>query len=313
MEQPMKPTHRQRAWRFTTAALAAVLVSGCDIRIGGEAAGLTEVVKKEFKVSGTADLALETFDGAVEIRAWDRPDVFVDIEKRAADRVALDAIQVVAEQVGNRITVKAVAPPKSEVLTIGFAVSPSARIVASVPRHVNLAVSSGDGSIAIERVDGRVDLRTSDGSIKGAEISGQLTARTGDGSIRLESIQGRAEIDTDDGGVWLGGTLDLLRLRTGDGSVRVRIEEPRPMAGDWEIRTSDGSLTLELPEGFNAELDAKTGDGRVIVDWAGLEKADRTDHRSLQLKLGSGGPLLHLRAGEGTIRVSSLQRGGADW
>ncbi|MFB3853986.1 MAG: DUF4097 domain-containing protein [Vicinamibacterales bacterium] len=309
----MKPLFRQRAWCFTAAGFAVVLVSGCDIRIGGQSAGVTEVVKKEFSVSGIADLTLETFDGAVEIRAWDRPEVFVDVEKRAADRAGVDAIQVVTQQEGNRIAVKTLGPPRRDAITIGFAVSPSARIVASVPRRVNLVVSSGDGSIAIERVEGRIDLKTGDGPIKGAELAGELTARTGDGTIRLESIDGRADIVTEDGGVWLKGSLDLLRLRTGDGSVRVRIEDARPMAGDWEIRTLDGSLTLELPEGFNAELDATTGDGRVVLDREDSPAGDRADRHSVRTRLGSGGAVLRLRTGDGTIRVTGLQRGAVDW
>jgi hypothetical protein len=39
--------------------------------------------EKRFPVSGRPDLSLSTFDGSVEIRAWDRPEILVVIEKRA--------------------------------------------------------------------------------------------------------------------------------------------------------------------------------------------------------------------------------------
>ncbi len=276
------------------------------MRVGNGSAGLTEVVKKEFSVSGTPDVRLDTFDGAVEVRAWDRPDaVSIIVEKRAADREVLDAIEVVTEQDDTKITVAARRPPRRDVVTIGFTVSPSAKIIASVPRRVNLTISSGDGSISVERVDGRHDLRTVDGSIKGIGVSGQLLARTGDGSIQFEGFEGQAEVTSGDGGVRLSGLLDVVRVRTNDGSVFVRLEEPREMKGDWEIGTSDGTLRLELPEDFGARLDARTGDGRVVVEGLRLAEDARRTRRSVQGTLGPGGPLLRLRTGDGTIRVSS--------
>ena len=45
--------------------------------------------EKRFPVSGRPDLMVATFDGAIEIRAWDRPEVLVEIEKRAQTGLGL--------------------------------------------------------------------------------------------------------------------------------------------------------------------------------------------------------------------------------
>ena len=61
---------------------------------------------KRFTVSGTPDVSLSTFDGSIEIRPWDRSEVLVTVEKHARDKADADAIEVHAEQNGNRIVVE---------------------------------------------------------------------------------------------------------------------------------------------------------------------------------------------------------------
>ncbi len=50
------------------------------------------------------------------------------------------------------------------------------------------------------------------------------------------------------------------------------------MDGDWDLETRDGSVTVSLPESFNAEIDAETRDllvhrfalGRTLSQIGGL-------------------------------------------
>jgi hypothetical protein len=180
-------------------------------------------------------------------------------------------------------------------------------VVASVPRRCNITVHSGDGALAIERVDGTIDLDTGDGTVKGLDLSGSLHARTGDGSLRFENVAGNVDLESSDGGARLSGALHVVRLRTGDGAVEVQAEAGSSMAADWDIRTGDGGLRLELPADFNANLDASTHDGAVRVRGFGEPASGGRDDdagRELTRVLGSGGKSLRLRCSSGTILVS---------
>ena len=108
----------------------------------------------------------------------------------------------------------------------------------------------------------------------------------------------------------------MLRLRTGDGSVRVAIDSNTVMADNWDITTSDGSITVTLPGLFNAEIDAETSDGAVRANHPALgndERETRRDgensderrerRRTLRTKIGDGGKILKIRSGDGTIRI----------
>src|SRR5205809_2773798 len=89
-----------------TAIVAGALVgSGCVELTGVGWPRYVEHEEKRFSVSGKPELSVSTFDGSIQIRAWDRPEVLVEIEKRATDKEAAATIDVHVEQNGNRIRV----------------------------------------------------------------------------------------------------------------------------------------------------------------------------------------------------------------
>ena len=131
--------------------------------------------------------------------------------------------------------------------------SPSAKLIVTMPRDGNVAAKSGDGSIRIEHVHGRLELRTGDGSIRGTDIAGQLTLSTGDGSVTLDGVGRRPR------------RRYRRRQRQRRGQARRRASStpatarsrsaPRPaqsMKDDWSITTGDGGVALYLPSDFGA-------------------------------------------------------------
>ncbi len=295
-----------RALPVLAAAVLALSSSACVVSV--DAGRYSTREEKTFKVSGTPDLTLITFDGSVEVRSWDKPEVRIEVEKQAADKALADAIEVRTEQAGSAITLEVKKPAAVQSL-FGLKVSPSARIIATVPRKCNLVARTGDGSIDVERIDGRVELNTGDGSVKAVDLAGSVRAHTGDGSVTFEDIQGTADIDTGDGSGSVNGRLAGLRLRTGDGTLTVRLDEGSAMTDDWELRTGDGNIRLEVPEGFAANLDASTGDGRVHLEGFGDEGAGgpgEESRGSMKRPLGAGGKLLRVRSGSGAISIKKL-------
>ncbi len=105
-----------------------------------------------------------------------------------------------------------------------------------------------------------------------------------------------------DGSIDIDGAVRGLSARSGDGCVRMHAAA-RPSA-NWNLVTGDGSVLLEVPAGFGAELDAPTGDGRVEVrDVPFSGDADRFDRGTAPGRLGSGGPNVSIRSGDGVITI----------
>jgi hypothetical protein len=287
--------------------LSAALVLGAACVVSVDREGYIEREEQRFPIpQGEAvEVALYTFDGAVEIRSWDQSEVVVEVEKRGEDKEAVDEIEVIGERTDNRIQVEARRPGGSDYFVgIGSFTSTSAKFVANVPANTNVVVRSGDGSILAEHIDGRLELRTDDGRITTIETSGELLAETGDGRIELEEVAGRVEARTDDGSVRVTGRPSALRVRTDDGSIVLRIRSGAVMEEDWMVATGDGSVEVELPDGFNCEIETDVRDGRTRneLDLSNVTGGDR-DRPSLKGRLGEGGHLFTLRSGDGSIRL----------
>ena len=130
-----------------------------------------------------------------------------------------------------------------------------------------------------------------------------------DGSIRMERVEGKLDLETEDGSIGIEAKPTSLRAKTSDGTIRMNIEPDTAMSEDWDVQTGDGSVVLTLPTTFNAQLDAETRDGSVRANYPGLSGEERDGEtrrerrRTLKAMLGSGGRVVRLRTGDGTIRI----------
>ena len=297
--------------------VATTLFAGCEVNLNTE--GLSARETLNFKITGQPHVVLDTFDGAIEIHSWDRAEVEVEIERRAMEQGLLDEIKVESSEKNGVVTVKVTGPARTEFrgVTIGMHISPTARLRVAVPRNSNVQASSGDGSIRAEAIEGKLLLTTTDGSVVGTRIGGDIQIRSGDGSIRLENATGKLDLETTDGSIGIDAKPTVLKARTGDGSIRATIEPDSVMDDNWDLTTSDGTVVLTLPGAFNGELDAETSDGVVrsshplIEDVndaenraEGESRDDRRERRrTLRSRIGDGGKLLRIRTGDGSIRI----------
>jgi Toastrack DUF4097 len=283
-------------------AACSLAASACDVSV--DAQGFTTRDEKNYTVSGTPDLTLVTFDGTIEIRSWDRPEVRVVIERKGQTRDEVEAIEIKAEQTGNKILVEARRPTGREHrIGFGWHVGRTVKLVADVPRTTNLLARSGDGSIVAEAIEGRLELRTGDGNVTATDLKGQLRVHTGDGNVKVANVEGSAELDTGDGGITLDGRLSALHARSGDGRIHVTARTGSSMADDWDVTTGDGVIDVELPDGFDADLDAHSGDGPVNMEGVVLASGSDIRRDTVRGKIGRGGPKFKIRSGDGRIRL----------
>lgn len=297
------------AQRFVHVLAFVVTVAGsvaCSIDVRGNEASTRE--EKRFTVSTTepVDLKIQTFDGAITVRSWDKNEVLVEVERRGPDQSAAEALVVNQTQEGNQIAIEAPNPPnRRSVVGFGSWQSESVNLTITTPRRVTLNARTGDGLIEAHDLQGTIDLNSGDGRIVASNLDGQVKMHTGDGSIDIDRAAGQVEADSGDGSIDIDGRLDELTVRTGDGPVRVDAAEGSTMKSDWRITTGDGRIALRVPSGFNAAVDASTGDGSVRVEGVSNAPGNGSEERRRVVgQLGTGGATLQLRSGDGSIEVS---------
>lgn len=162
-----------------------------------------------------------------------------------------------------------------------------------------------------------VQLVSANGKMCVTGLRGPLRARSSNGSVRVEDVTGDVEVHTSNAKVSAQGTRGRLLARSSNGKIELR--EHR---GPVDAATSNGTIFCELLELGEAGVILATSNGRVVLELPARADADvdlRVDNgilrtarevhgpgeRGGRLKgtLGRGGPLVKLRASNGTISL----------
>jgi DUF4097 and DUF4098 domain-containing protein YvlB len=150
--------------------------------------------------------------------------------------------------------------------------------------------------------EGKVNLHAEDGSIRLANLKGEMELQTGDGNQEIDSVDGTLRARAGDGRITAAGRFDGLELTTGDGRIEARAMSGSTVASGWTVHTGDGSVTLELPANLAADVDLHTGDGHIEADIP-VSVEGRLGERNIHGKINGGGNLITVHTGDGSIRL----------
>jgi hypothetical protein len=243
----------------------------------------TERETKTFAVNGTPQVNVDNFEGSIKIVAWDRPEVAVTAVKMAIDKQALGGNRLSASERRGGIAVETAFTKEMRVIRLGgthmHTRGAYVELELSVPSNANLRVRSGNGPLSVSGVSGQLDLRTEHGPVEVRDGGGRLVAYTNNGLVSVVNFVG--EVDASEmgrDGMVLDGRFNRLKATTGGGPV-----------------------SLALPEGTDADIEANT---RQVID-EGLNAAEQpTSTREVKrLRLGKGGPVFTLRVNMGTLTL----------
>jgi DUF4097 and DUF4098 domain-containing protein YvlB len=253
-----------------------------------------------YSVTGRPAIHLTVSDGDVQIQRGGGNAVDVDINS-VHYNISND-VRITENQNGNSIDI-AIHPRPMHWFKWGISMGTGLKVTIAVPAEADLDIDTGDGNIAAAPVSGRIQFSTSDGNISTEGLKGTLKLHSGDGHIDARDLDGSLAADTGDGNMSLQGRFDSLDVRTGDGSVEVEAAaNSQPSTSGWRIKSGDGSIVLRVPSAFRANLEARTGDGRISVNFP-LTVSGTLNESSLSAKINGGGPTVEVHTGDGSIRI----------
>ncbi|MEX2177676.1 MAG: DUF4097 family beta strand repeat-containing protein [Gemmatimonadaceae bacterium] len=204
-------------------------------------------------------------NGGVSFHAWDRKDVMV----RALIQTHADT-RADAESLSRDVRIST---DGDRIRADGPAnrryTSWSVSYEVWVPRATNLDAEAHNGGISVDGVDGRMELRTVNGGISLRDVSGNVRAETTNGGVSAQLS----------GTTWTGGGLDL--------------------------RTTNGGVTLDVPRGYNAELETGTVNGGMNIDFPITVRG--SIGRRITTTLGKGGPRVSATTTNGGVRIREHQ------
>jgi len=308
--------------RLMFLVATAVLLGGCDLDEIGSL-GNSHAYEKDFHYSyplkrgGT--LALDNFNGSVEISGWDQDKVEIDGVQYASTREMRDAIKIDVTATGDVVQIRTIRPPSRHG-------NMGAKFIIKAPRKVNLdRIVTSNGSVKLDDIEGVARIRTSNGSVRAARVHGSLEAHTSNGAVEARDLDGPATIRTSNGRVQVDGVRGALHATTSNGSIVARLRSPEPhrpvkletsnggidltmdALEDNEVRasTSNGGITVKLPARIGARVRARTSHSSIHTDFDVKRENERSKH-SLDGVIGEGGPALELTSSNGSIRLLKM-------
>jgi hypothetical protein len=207
-----------------------------------------------------------------------------------ARRAAGGEIEVRAEKRAGRSDVNAV---RIEVVDHGQGVTLCAVYPSSRGRENTCEPGSG-GRSNIRNNDVRVTFYVSvpeNVAFQGSTVNGDVEVHDLASDVGAKSVNGDIEIST----------TGFAEASTVNGSIDAAMERYNIEAG-LSFSTVNGSISLDLPDDVNADLNAKWVNGRLEADLP-FRLIGRASRHSAKGVLGEGGPELNLKTVNGSIHV----------
>ena len=301
---------RKNAYRACCAVAAVALLSS--------ATAFADVVERTFSVHPGGKLTLDTDLGSVEVRSAPGNQVRVRVEREVRSGADKD-FELNFEQRGDDVLVEGNKSGGDWGWSFWNRYKVHFEIV--VPEEYNLELETaggsikiadlvGDvdchtsgGSIRIDDIDGQVDCRTSGGSIHVGRVEGSVNAKTSGGSITIDRSGGSVVAKTSGGSVTVNEVLGSIEASSSGGSVSARLTS-QPLA-DCRLTTSGGRVEVTLAGPIAVDLDAKTSGGRVHLEMP-VTISGSVSKTSVRGTLNGGGPQLYLRTSGGSIYVKEM-------
>ena len=139
-----------------------------------------------------------------------------------------------------------------------------------VPYDTDLDIETFNGGIAVTDVAGRIRFEALNGGVHLTEVAGDVVGRTTNGGLHVELA----------GSTWEGDGLD--------------------------VQTTNGGVTLRVPEDYSARLETGTVNGGIDLDFP-VTVQGRLGRR-LTTTLGEGGPTIRAFTTNGGVHITRSGR-----
>jgi hypothetical protein len=140
------------------------------------------------------------------------------------------------------------------------------------------------------------------------QISAEL--KTMNGGIGLAHLDGVLKFDTTNGGVDLTDLAGNVSGSTVNGGLDIALSGDRWRGEGLHAETTNGGITLNLPESYAAHLETGTVNGGIEVNFPVTVQGEIKHH--LDTDLGGGGPTIHVETTNGGVTISHADRSDHD-
>lgn len=190
-------------------------------------ADTTDRLTRTLPLTAGAAVTLQVTNGQVQVSGWDRPDLSVEVIRRAPNAAALARIPAQIDTREGAVMIRVVQPDGGRDAAL------RSDVVVRAPHAVRFEeVSVFEGRLDLDGLTGAVRAHVERGDVAARNISGTIRVETGMGSIRV----GRAALAPE----------GLIRLRTFNGDIALELLA-QPSNARVLALSMGGTITSDVP------------------------------------------------------------------
>jgi len=260
---------------------------------------------KTYPLTGKPTLTFETSDATIEMRSCGECReirIHVEVQGRKLSDYRLEETQN-----GDQVHFLFKELPHMGVHIVWH--REQTRVTVETPAQLTLQAQTSDGSVSLTGLQGELGLTSGDGDVTLDRVSGNLHVRSGDGHVKITNAEGALEARTSDGNLSVDGTFHVIALHTSDGTLDLNLRQGTKLTEASTIQSSDGSVTLHVPQSFAADLDVHTSDGHVdcaLPLTMDHYRSSGGDGHELHGKLNGGGAPLTIHTSDGSVKIDQI-------
>ena len=258
---------------------------------------------KSWTVTGKPTLVFETSDAGVEFHPCGdchQIGIHVEVEGRKLSDYRLEE-----SQTGDEVHFLF-----KELPHVGVHITwhlERTHVTVETPAQLTLQARTSDGNVTLTGLQGDLSLTTGDGDVALDHVSGDLRIKSGDGHVRITDADGALDAHTSDGSLTVDGLFHALALHTSDGRLDLNLREGTKLTMASTIQSSDGPVTIHVPQNFAADLNVHTSDGRVDCALPiAVDHYQSSGGHELHGKINGGGTPLTIHTSDGNVRIEQL-------
>lgn len=252
-------------------------ISACDIRTdtGGEWAMTIadreahDVWTRQFPLTAGGRLVLENVNGAVQVEATTGQTL-----EMTARRVAKSSSEESARKQLERVSIIEAASPTEVRVEVQY---PRVNGLSSVEVEWQIKVPAGVA----------VDITNTNGSLRLAGLDASVEGRTSNGRIQAEAL-----------------TSPSVDVKTTNGRVFIGYARPLTDTDQVTIDSTNGGVTLTIPETSRLSLSADLTNGEFDVADLPVQRADTSSRWHYEGTLNGGGARVRMSTTNGSVHLS---------
>lgn len=253
-----------RSTLFPLLAAAVVAAGACEMSIGNLSGRASDEWNRTYQLAPGGEIEVVNANGGIDFETADGSAVEV-----RAERIARAATDEGARELLPRIVIKDDAKPdhvriETERMNgVMIGASYEVRYHIRAPKSAAIRATETNGHVSIAGASGGVVARTTNGTVTAHGVSGAVEGTTTNGRINVE----------------MAAVSDRIKLST-----------------------TNGALSLTLPDDAKADLTATVTNGGISVTGVKLETTQQS-RRRVEGKINGGGQPVELHTTNGGIRV----------